>query len=201
MAAARSPQICNILMPDGTVRPWDMANERKPDTVGNNQSRNGFSFNCYTHPLGRFFQETIKLGLEKTIIKIHDWAIPRYDKQAYVYDDPRLQKIDKILSTAINELICDTDCKRKREILLACKDICLFMLKEDIFYRPRILQGSVDVAKEILQNEELLTAVTDAERYNLARFGNMDGKDHAGKFEDLPMEEREKLPKNWTGLP
>jgi hypothetical protein len=45
-----------------------------------------------------------------------------------------------------------------------------------------------------------LTTMTDQESYNLARFGN-NGNDHAPDFSDMPMEERAKLPKTWTGLP
>ncbi len=198
MAEARPAQIASVQMPDGTVRRWDMANEPKPDSVGN-QSRNGFLYNCYTHPMGRFFQNTIKGAIISIIRRIHDKDIPRYDKQAYVYDDPRLQKLNAILTTAIKDLVNDADCERKREILLACKDICLFMLKEDVFYRPRILQGSVIVARQILENEQVLTGVTDYEAYNLARYA--DGKNHEADFSDLPMEERAKLPKEWTGLP
>jgi hypothetical protein len=200
MAEVRPPQIFSVRMPDGTMRKWDAANEPKPDCVGNG-SRNGFLYNCYTHPLGHFFQETIKNGIVAVIKRIHNKEIPRYDKQAYVYDDPRLQLLDKIITDAIEAQIQDTDKDRKRKILAACKDICLFMLKEDIFYRPRILQAIVDASKKIIENEDLLTSVTEYEAYNLARFGNLDGVVHEGDFSDLPMEERAKLPKNWTGLP
>lgn len=196
--AAAAPKIVNYRMPDGSVRKWDKANEPKPDSIGNG-SRNGFLYNCYHHSLGRFFQETIKNGIVAVIRRIHDKEIPRYDKQAYIYDDPRLQKLDQIITETINEVIDDTDRERKREILLMCKDICMFMLKEDIFYRPRTLKGGVKAAKEILTNEALLTSITPVEAYNLARFS--DGHDHAPDFSDLPMEERMLLPKEWTGLP
>lgn len=198
--AVRSPQIQNIRMDDGTIRPWDMANEPKPDAIGN-QSRNGFLYNCYTHPLGRFFQNTIKGGIQMVIRRIHDKEIPRYDKQAYVFEDPRLQFIDRIITEVIEEQVQDIDRERKREVLGACKDICLFMLKEDVFYRPRILKAIVNASKKIVENEELLTSVTEFEAYNLARFGNLDGKTHNHDFSDLPFEERSKLPKRWTGLP
>jgi len=196
--ASASPKIVQVHMPDGTVRPWDMANEPKPDCVGN-ASRNGFLYNCYTHSLGKFFQHTIKKGIESVIFRLHDKDIPRYDKQAYVYDDPRLQKLNAIISAVINESINDADCQRKREILHACKDICLFLLKEDIYYRPRILLAGVAAAKEILVNEEMLTTLTELEAYNVVRYA--DGTNHAADFSDLPAEERAKLPKNWTGLP
>jgi hypothetical protein len=198
MAEARAPQLVKIVMPDGTIRPWDMANEPKPDSVGN-QSRNGFLFNCYTHPMGRFFQNTVKQGILAIIRRLHDKDIPRYDKQAYVYEDPRLKKLDEIITNAVADTIDDKDRERKREILLNCKDICLFMLKEDIFYRPRILQAIVAASKVIVANEELLSSLSEVEAYNLTRFTN--GIDHAGDFSDLPEDERAKLPKKWTGLP
>jgi len=164
-----------------------------------NQSRDGFLHNCYNTGLGRFFQNTIKKGIESVIFRIHDKDIPRYDKTAYVYDDPRLQKLNAILSAAIDEVINDADSDRKREILHACKDICLFMLKEDIFYRPRILQAGLRVSREILENEDLFNTMTEPEAYNFVRYA--DGVNHAKDFSDMPMEERQKLPKNWTGLP
>jgi hypothetical protein len=198
MAVAARPQIVNVRMPDGTVRQWNPATEPKPDSVGNG-SRNGFLYNCYTHPLGRFFQNTIKGAIIGVIRRLHDKDIPRYDRQAYVFDDQRLQALDRILTAAILEAINDADCERKREILLNCKDICLFMLKEDIFYRPRILLAGVSAAKEILANEEMLTTLSEAEAYNVVRYA--DGTNHLPDLADLPPEERAKLPKNWTGLP
>lgn len=188
-------------MPDGTVRPWDMANEPKPDSVGN-QSRNGFLFNCYTHPLGRFFQNTIKGGILSVIHRIHDKEIPRYDKDAYVCTDPRVQCLDRIVRDTIDEVIQDIDRERKRDIARKMWDIFKFVgLKEDIFYRPRILQAVVKVAHKIVENEALLSQLTPEEAYNLARFGGYDGNDHNAGFTDLPPEERAKLPKEWTGLP
>lgn len=198
MAEARAPQKVSIPMPDGSTRIWDMANEPKPDSVGN-QSRNGFLYNCYTHPMGRFFQNTVKNGILAIIHRIHAKDILRYDKQAYVYDDPRLKKLDEIITRSVNLTIDDKDRERKREILLSCKDICLFMLKEDIYYRPRVLRAIVEATKEIVANEALLSSLTEAEAYNITRFA--DGKNHKGDFSDLPMEERQKLPKRWTGLP
>jgi hypothetical protein len=44
-------------------------------------------------------------------------------------------------------------------------------------------------------------SLTDTEARNLAQFGCLDGKTHPEDFSDLPMEERMKLPKHWTGLP
>ena len=201
MAAARAPQVMNIRMPDGTVRPWDMANEPKPDAVGND-SRTGFLWNCYTSSLGKFFQNTIKGGVVSAITRIHDKEIPRYDKQAYICTDPRVVALDTIIKETINEVIADTDRERKRKIAFMIWDIFKFIgLKEDIFYRPRILQAAVKVAHRIIENEALLTQLTEREAYNLARFGGIDGHDYNEVFSDMEPERRALLPKNWTGLP
>jgi hypothetical protein len=188
-------------MPDGTVRPWDMANEPKPDSVGNG-SRNGFLYNCYTHPLGSWFQKVVKGTVVSTITQLHDRMIPKYDKDAYVCTDPRVMCLDQIVKETIDDVICDADRDRKRQIALMIWDIFKFIgLKEDIFYRPRILQAGVKVAKRILENEELLSSVTEPEAYNLARFGGIDGHDYNGTFSDMDPELRKQLPKQWTGLP
>ena len=184
-------------MPDGSIVQWDMANDPKPDCVGN-QSRNGFLYNCYTHAKGKLFQYTIKPAITGIIKRVHDKDIPRYDKDAYVYEDPRLLKLDQIIKETIDEVIQDADKDRKREILKDCADISMFMLKEDVFYRPRILQAFVKMADKIKENESLLTEFTDYEQYNLARFGGLDGIQHRGAFQDLSEEERAKLPKHWT---
>ena len=191
---ATTPTVVNILMPDGTIKPWNRATEPKPDSIGN-QSRNGFLFNCYFHPLGRFFQNTIKAGILSVIRRIHDKEIPRYDRQAYTYEDKRLQILDKIITDAIGHTIQDADKDRKQEILNQCKDICLFMLKEDAFYRPRVLEATVRAAEQILENKDLLLSLTDYEAYNMTRFA--DGTNHAGDFSDLPEDERAKLPRHW----
>jgi hypothetical protein len=186
----------NVLMPDGTVRKWDSETEPKPDCVGNG-SRNGFLYNCYTHPKGRFFQNTIKNGLILPLIKkIHSWAIPKYDPQAYVFDDPRLQCLHSLITKTINDRMDDADRDRKREIFYQIRDIALFGLKEDVFYRPRTLKGIVEFAHAVIENEDLLTSLNDYEAYNMMRFTG--GKDHKGDFSDMPEEERAKLPKHWT---
>lgn len=200
VAARQVSQVVNIQMPDGTIRPWNMATEPKPDCVGNG-SRDGFLWNCYTSSLGKFFQNTIKGGVLSALHRIHDREIPRYDKDAYICTDPRIQCLDRIVRDTIEEVIRDIDRDRKQKVAFMIWDIFKFIgLKEDIFYRPRILQAAVKVAHKIIENEALLTQLTEAETYNIARFGGYDGNDHNGNFDDLPMDERVKLPKNWTGL-
>lgn len=171
MSQARPPQVVNLRLKDGGLVAWDMANEPKPDSVGNG-SRNGFLWNCYTHPLGRFFQNTIKWGIISTIRRVHDKEIPRYDREAYTYDDPRLKMLDSGIASLIEQTYVDfgeSDEQYKRDILTNLKDIFLFILKEDIYYRPRILKNMVEMAHFIVENEHLFE-LTDDEKANLERF-------------------------------
>jgi len=94
--AAREAQMSACMMPDGSVRPYDAANEPRPCAIGNG-SRDGFLFNCNAHPLGKFFQHTIKGAIMQTIRRVHDKEIPRYDRQAYVYDvqDAKIEAVEK----------------------------------------------------------------------------------------------------------
>ena len=169
--AERPPQIINLRMPDGTIRRWDMANEPKPDSVGN-QSRNGFLYNCYTHPMGKFFQETIKKGLEAVIRRIHDKEIPRYDKHAYEYDDPRLQAINELLKGMMVKHIDDNDTARKHQVFGDFIDVIMFMMKEDVFYRARVIKSLEDLAIAYQSAPDLFT-LTQEEAYNYHKFNGM----------------------------
>lgn len=171
MAEARSPQVVTIKMPDGTIRKWDMANEPKPDSVGN-QSRNGFLYNCYTHPMGRFLQETVKWGLEKIILRIHDRDIPRYDKNAYVFDDPRLDHIIRALKGTMVKHIDDNDTVRKHKLFGAFIEMSGFFMKEDAFYRSRGIMGLRDLAEDYLAHPEMYE-LTPEEQYNYYKFNGM----------------------------
>jgi hypothetical protein len=171
VADTRDPQIVLMRMPDGTTRRWDMANEPKPDSVGN-KSRNGFLYNCYTHPMGRFFQETIKRGLETIIRRIHDKEIPRYDKQAYVYEDVRLKAINDLLKGMMVKHIDDNDTARKHAVFGDFIDIILFMMKEDVFYRARVMKSLEDLALAYESAPDLF-ALTPEEQYNYQKFNGM----------------------------
>jgi hypothetical protein len=47
----------------------------------------------------------------------------------------------------------------------------LFLMKEDIYYRPRDLSLLVDLAEFIVANKELFSQRTAEEQENVARFG------------------------------
>jgi hypothetical protein len=134
-----------------------------------NQSRNGFLHNCYTTAMGRFFQETIKRWLETGIARIHNKEIPKYDKDAYTFDDPRLKLLHDTLLTLIERYLNDCDKDRKRELVRDISEIWLFMMKEDIYWRRVGVPLLVDLAHVIVENEHLFV-LTPEEEQNLVRF-------------------------------
>lgn len=197
---------------------WNPFTDKNPDAEGTG-SRNGFLFNCYHHPLGKFFQDRVKGEILKTISAAHEkikcndpeafefsgqlatidkalknsihehithdkirktgfmdkiadiilycakdpanietqfqnrknlkcitilkgvgfarWGIEQYDPTAFEYGDERLQDIDHILKTSIPT---NFENPKTQNLLLAISDICIFMMKEDIYYRPRWIQ-------------------------------------------------------------
>lgn len=135
-----------------------------------NQSRNGFLYNCYTTKMGRFFQETIKRWLETGIARIHNKEIPRYDKEAYIFDDPRLKLLHDTLLVLIEKYLNDDDKQRKRELVRDISEIWLFMMKEDIYWRRVGIPLLVDLAHTIVDNEDLFV-LTPEESENARRFG------------------------------
>lgn len=161
-------------MPDGTIRQWDMATEPKPDSIGND-SRCGFLWNCYHSSMGRFFQNTIKHGITSVLSRIHDKEIPRYDSQAYTYDDPRLRNLERILKESFARHVTDQDCARKQEIINQAIDIVLFMMKEDIFYRGRVFAELQDLGRDVQAHPEHYL-LSPQEAFNYYRFPlNLEG--------------------------
>lgn len=134
-----------------------------------NQSRNGFLYNCYTTTMGRFFQETIKVWLEKGLKRIHDKEIPRYDKEAYVFGDPRLKILHDKLLELNAKYLNDNDKERKRELMQDIEEIALFMMKEDIYWRRVWLPFLVEFSHFVVDNEHMFE-LTNTERENLEKW-------------------------------
>ncbi len=77
--------------------------------------------------------------LFRTSLEFVHRSIKIYDSEAFVYDDVRLQKISKFLHTEIRVYYQDNP------ILLKIVDVIIFLMKEDIYYRPRWIQILQDV--------------------------------------------------------
>jgi hypothetical protein len=83
--------------------------------------------------------------LFRTSINYAHKGIQKYDSEAFVYDDIRLQKISSFLTLEI--------CKNWQDniYLQKCADIAIFLMKEDIYYRPRWIQIVQDIQPIVKQ--------------------------------------------------
>jgi len=138
---------------DVNIAPYNPSTQRNPIySEGNNNSRVGFTWHLDSVK-GAIFQRTVKPAIIKTVNKIHKWIVGEWDRNAFVYDDPRLQVLDDSVTKGINTLFDHQD--RKLDIMHKGADILLFMLKEDIYWRPRIFALCNNLPYFILTQQEL----------------------------------------------
>ena len=142
-----------------TLKPYDKRTERNTDyPEGDNNSAIGFRYHAASHPRGVLLHQTLKPAIRKSIGIAHyfvmrGWVSPlavlskisrpikivhtsiqnKYDKDAYVYDDNRLRFLNDFLKIRVKPIFKDAD-NINRVI-----DITLFIMKEDIYYRARLL--------------------------------------------------------------
>lgn len=138
--------------------------------AGHNKPRSGFVHNCYTHPLGRLFQESIKGAIER-VIGVTWPLLVRYrcngDKAktrdalkapelAFVYDDPLFELLDRVLKDSARETLTDNDAQRKQEIARQVIDLTLTLAFEDVYYRIFLKEVLANLLVELAQCPELL---------------------------------------------
>lgn len=119
-----------------TISIYDAANERNPAyPEGNNSNRDGFTYTA-AHPKFKKFQNVLKPATILAINKWHKWISTKWDKDSFVYDDPRMQCLDTTIHKLIDELF-DHE-QRKVDFMHKGADILLFFMKEDSYYSARI---------------------------------------------------------------
>lgn len=79
-----------------------------------------------------------KNKLFKTSVNFAHRGILRYDSEAFQYEDVRLLTLDTILKN-------ENDTFWQDQTISKVIDICIFMMKEDIYYRPRWIQILQDI--------------------------------------------------------
>lgn len=150
---------CVCINEEGAAFGYNPAKQANPVYKGNNKSRYGAVYNPYYHPLGKFFQGTIKGSMLKCVDFVHSGLL-KYDASAYEFEDPRLIAIRNEATAAINELFFDElerrtrdDGTRKVQFMLKVLDIGLFLMKEDWFYRWRFIRLLQRIGKVVEQME------------------------------------------------
>ena len=104
----------------------------RPPVEGDNSTREQFKHNPYFTLKGRFYQTVIKPMIRKAIHGAHTYWISKYDKDAFVYDDPRLQAVDELLKTFIDDHMAHRE--YKLEFMHEIRDIVFGVVKEDPYY-------------------------------------------------------------------
>ncbi len=126
--------------------------------TGKNQSRFGFIHHHVFTSKGRFFQNILKKHILGEIDKVHKNGLNEsnlnhlriavntihfsmrrmYDKDAFVYSDPRLNALDKYLKEYVSTNIID-EYSYDHDFLFKLVDISLGLAKEDSYYRSRLV--------------------------------------------------------------
>ncbi len=151
-------QACGILKTEAkkyglNVAVYDEAHERRPQyPAGDNSSRSNFTYGP-SNKKWQLMHKVLKPAIIATVGKMHKWIVGEWDRDAFVYDDPRLQILNERISTLILELFDHTD--YKLNLMNKGADILLFILKEDIYWRPRILDMLNRLPIFILTPEEI----------------------------------------------
>ncbi|MHC1623462.1 MAG: hypothetical protein ACXQTR_02585 [Candidatus Methanospirareceae archaeon] len=135
-----------------------------------NDSREGFKYNCYTDKKrGMFFQSVIKKAILKAIDFAHMALQKNYDKNIFVFDDERLQKLDSFAEYIISKYYSDIRSARgyKDVFMRKCKEIKLGLNKEDIYYRARDFATINEFVIWMQENYPDGIPLTDGEKRNL----------------------------------
>jgi len=107
------------------------------------------------------FQSIVKYSFDKSVGVAHKGFL-RYDKDAFVYDDPRL----KVLDTFLKDCATQTFDKKRCETMHKVIDIVLGLQKEDIFYRARAL----DIANQFIRQFPNGFESTEEDKKNLEQW-------------------------------
>jgi hypothetical protein len=133
---------------------------------GKNESRFGFIHHHVDTLKGRFFQNILKKHILREIDKVHSTGFTKsdinhlrlavttihfswrrgYDKDAFVYSDPRLNALDKYLKEYISSNVDDVY-PHDHDFLFKLIDISLGLAKEDAYYRARLVDFAAKFRK------------------------------------------------------
>ncbi len=123
------------------IKFWDPKTEPNPTAKDNNHSRQqGFKWHQASMK-GEYFQKILKKTVLGAINLVHAQFKSVYDQDIYTYSDPRLIFLDKWLKTYVAEWCNERGAwdNYKQKFLDKTIDIVLGLMKEDIYYRARIL--------------------------------------------------------------
>jgi hypothetical protein len=145
---------------------WNMATEPNPQYVGNEGSRNYFKWSCFHNEKGKFYQSVIKKVILSAIDMAHKYTIERYNKNQFIYDDPRLKGVNVFAKNYIKKNFQESG-DYKIGFMNKIVDIVLGTIcKEDIYYRSRFFDMTNAFVREYPNGFEL----TKIEKENVERW-------------------------------
>lgn len=140
---------------------WNYETDKNPQYADNNKTSVGFRYNPSHHIKGKFFQGVIKTAIKSAIYFGHAQILKHYDRNAFVYDDPRLKAIDEYCKRYIDKNF-QNSYPYKSDFMSKVVDIILFFAKEDIYYTARWL----DMINGLPRGHEL----TEMEKENIEKW-------------------------------
>ena len=140
---------------------WDYEKTMNPKYKGNNKTSVGFRYNPNHHIKGKFMQGIIKTAVRSAINFAHAHILKHYDREAFIYDDERLKKLDEYCKRYIDKNF-QNSYPYKSDFMGKIIDIILFFAKEDIYYTARWL----DMINGLPRGHEL----TEEEKANIERW-------------------------------
>lgn len=142
------------------LKVWDVNNERNPRyPEGDNRTRETFTYSHYHHPKGALLAGIKGKILIESINFAHKILQKKYDKDAFVFDDPRLKEDNEYFRKCIKEdfesvLAKSHEPADKFDFMYKLCDIIMFLRKEDIFYGSRFMKMFRDMPKHELTAAE-----------------------------------------------
>lgn len=144
-------------------------NAQREDQKDNKKEGVGFTYNHIAHPLGRLFQNTKNIVIEKTIDQI--WKnMMRYmchgDKELYrqALKDPSIAfnfgdtytgHLHNLMYSMCESEFTDNDWQRKQAITKKMADVACTILFEDIYYRNHSKPCIQMLAEDYNKNPEI----------------------------------------------
>jgi hypothetical protein len=146
---------------------WNMATEVNPQYPdGNEKSRNYFKWSAHHNEKGKFYQSVIKKIILSAIDMAHKYTLERYNKNQFIYDDTRLDSVEKFAKNYINKNFQESG-DYKIEFMGKIIDIALGTIcKEDIYYRARFF----DMVNKFIEEYPNGFELTKIEKENVERW-------------------------------
>jgi hypothetical protein len=153
----------NVCLKHG-YKPIDKRKEKLYDD-NDNSSRVGFSYCCYNHEKGKYFQNVLKIMIRTALSNAHKLIV---GKDGLSYEDSRLTYLDKFAKEFIRERMGNHDggIQYKKDFSNQSIDIMLWFANNDTNFRAKLL-----TLINTFSDKKTLFQLTEVEDFNSKKFG------------------------------